>query len=1071
MLRVHAAVPFKVFFLLFPALLFASAPTQYEVTGILVALNGGAQQAPVYGMSVLLLNHQSEQIASDQSDSQGRFTLVYQVTSVDPGDGADLPAEFKLGASYPNPFNPRTTVPFYAPQNTRATITVYNILGQEVLRTGADVSAGSHEIEVSLGGRLSQGQYILRVQGDGFSLTRSMTFVSAGIGGGDPGIRLRTGGKTSPRISGSMQVLDAESTYRLVVVGTHVFEGKELEVPAGQAFDAGQLILTKKQYPLNITIVGEGSVREEIVQRKVTEYDYGKLVRLTAEPAHGWGFTGWSGDVKGTSPVVEITVDEEKSVTASFYNWARDTETEVVDVTNPVTGRIWMDRNLGASRAATSSTDEQAYGDLYQWGRAADGHQKRNSPTTSTRSSSDQPGHGSFILVTDEPYDWRSPQNNDLWQGAGGVNNPCPAGYRLPTKSEWDAERNSWGSRNAEGAFASPLKLSMAGIRNGFSPGSIFAVGSQGNYSSSTVSGIRVSILSFFDLGSADISSVRSGGKSVRCTKDFDPDTYVLTLFISSQGAGFARGTGSYAEGAKVTITAEPNPGYTFVNWSGDIAHIEDENAPSTTVIMPAFNIWLRANFKEITQTEVVEVTNPLTGRIWMDRNLGASRKATSNTDEQAYGNLYQWGRASDGHQLRNSTTTNTLSSSDQPGHRFFILAPDSPWDWRSPRNDDLWQGAGGINNPCPAGYRLPTESEWEAERNSWGSSNAAGASASPLRLLRAGYRDGSSGSLSMIGSIGYYWSSTTPGGSARFLSFRDDYAGMGNIHRVHGLSVRCTKDFDPGIFTLDLHVSPDGSGIVSGAGRYFEGLEIAISAEASPGFTFVNWSGDTAHIEDENAPGTTVTIPAFDISLTANFEEITQTEVVDVTNPVTGKVWMDRNLGASRAATSSTDEQAYGNLYQWGRASDGHQLRNSPNTSTLSSSALPAHGDFILSNSMANFDWVFPQNDNLWQGAGGVNNPCPAGYRLPTDAEWDAERTSWSSSNAAGAFSSPLKLPMAGSRGNSSGSLLNVDSGGFYWSNSVSGSSAWHLVFGGNSAAVITGNRADGHSVRCIKN
>jgi hypothetical protein len=35
----------------------------------------------------------------------------------------------------------------------------------------------------------------------------------------------------------------------------------------------------------------------------------------------------------------------------------------VVDVTNPATGRTWMDRNLGASRAATSSTDEQAYGD------------------------------------------------------------------------------------------------------------------------------------------------------------------------------------------------------------------------------------------------------------------------------------------------------------------------------------------------------------------------------------------------------------------------------------------------------------------------------------------------------------------------------------------------------------------------------------------------------------------------------------------------------------------------------------------------------------------------------------
>jgi serine/threonine protein kinase len=80
----------------------------------------------------------------------------------------------------------------------------------------------------------------------------------------------------------------------------------------------------------------------------------------------------------------------------------RDAQTAVVNVTNPATGRVWMDRNLGASRAATSSTDAQAYGDLYQWGRAADGHQKRTSATTTTLSSGDQPGHGSFILYISE---------------------------------------------------------------------------------------------------------------------------------------------------------------------------------------------------------------------------------------------------------------------------------------------------------------------------------------------------------------------------------------------------------------------------------------------------------------------------------------------------------------------------------------------------------------------------------------------------------------------------------------------------------------------------------------------
>jgi hypothetical protein len=50
------------------------------------------------------------------------------------------------------------------------------------------------------------------------------------------------------------------------------------------------------------------------------------------------------------------------------------TPTALVDVTNPTTGKIWMDRNLGASQVATSSTHANSYGDLYQWGRRADGH-------------------------------------------------------------------------------------------------------------------------------------------------------------------------------------------------------------------------------------------------------------------------------------------------------------------------------------------------------------------------------------------------------------------------------------------------------------------------------------------------------------------------------------------------------------------------------------------------------------------------------------------------------------------------------------------------------------------------
>jgi uncharacterized protein (TIGR02145 family) len=228
------------------------------------------------------------------------------------------------------------------------------------------------------------------------------------------------------------------------------------------------------------------------------------------------------------------------------------------------------------------------------------------------------------------------------------------------------------------------------------------------------------------------------------------------------------------------------------------------QTARTYTVILQASNAFGN-NSKSLTitvtdgssgeGTQVVDVTNPATGKTWMDRNLGASRAATSSTDAEAYGDLYQWGRAADGHQKRNSATTYSLSSSDTPGHGNFILAPNSPYDWRSPQNTNLWQGVNGINNPCPTGYRLPTEAELNAERQSWSSNNSTGAYASPLKLPVAGYRIYRNGSLDVVGSGGGYWSGTVDGTGSRGLGFLSSNAGVYSGYRADGLSVRCLKD------------------------------------------------------------------------------------------------------------------------------------------------------------------------------------------------------------------------------------------------------------------------------------
>jgi len=189
--------------------------------------------------------------------------------------------------------------------------------------------------------------------------------------------------------------------------------------------------------------------------------------------------------------------------------------TQVIPVTNPTTGKTWMDRNLGATQAATSSTDANAYGDLYQWGRFGDGHQCRNSTSTASLSNTDTPGHGYFITTSN---DWRSPQNNSLWQGVNGFNNPCPYGYRLPTGAELDAERLSWTNNASAGAFASPLKLVLGGSRHIY--GYFANVNSHGNYWSSDFTTAHSRVLNFQNGNAVLYAEVRGLALSIRCIRE-----------------------------------------------------------------------------------------------------------------------------------------------------------------------------------------------------------------------------------------------------------------------------------------------------------------------------------------------------------------------------------------------------------------------------------------------------------------------------------------------------------------------------------------------------------------------
>ncbi|WP_340105447.1 InlB B-repeat-containing protein [Rhodohalobacter sp. 8-1] len=81
-------------------------------------------------------------------------------------------------------------------------------------------------------------------------------------------------------------------------------------------------------------------------------YDEGEVVNLQAFPNDGWVFLRWGEDLNSFANPTNVTMDREYTVVYFQQAGPRDTEKEVVDVTNPATGQTWMYRNLGASRVA-----------------------------------------------------------------------------------------------------------------------------------------------------------------------------------------------------------------------------------------------------------------------------------------------------------------------------------------------------------------------------------------------------------------------------------------------------------------------------------------------------------------------------------------------------------------------------------------------------------------------------------------------------------------------------------------------------------------------------------------------
>jgi len=228
--------------------------------------------------------------------------------------------------------------------------------------------------------------------------------------------------------------------------------------------------------------------------------------------------------------------------------------------------------------------------------------------------------------------------------------------------------------------------------------------------------------------------------------------------------------------------------------------------------------------------------------------------------------------------------------------------------------------------------------------------------------------------------------------------------------------------------------------------------------------------------------------------------------------------VFMCYDLGAAEVVKTMTPQQQwehrtpvdnYGDLYQWGRTTDGHEKRSSPcygglcgtqpnhmlsganldPTTGQPSASSGAVGHFIRHNTIPH-DWRTPQSNTLWNSSGNdaapvksQNDPCPPGWRVPTYLEFAAlanatnnprtwrdgtgGTTAGWSIQPSGHTTPTLFLPAAGQREIGTG---NLSGGGRYWSSSLwaSNSSTFLEIFGGRFTWAEA-YRSYGFSIRCV--
>jgi uncharacterized repeat protein (TIGR02543 family) len=341
---------------------------------------------------------------------------------------------------------------------------------------------------------------------------------------------------------------------------------------------------TQNEYTLSISIVGSGLVAASPLQ---TTYHYGDVVQLTATPDMGWSFSGWSGDLSGSSNPASLTITGNMAVTAMFTQNEYTLSTSIVgsgsiDVSpyqatyhysdivqltaTPDLGwsfSYWSGDLAGSTNpasltitgnmAVTAYFTENQYTLMITIDPVDSGYV--------TAAPGGPYNYGDVVTLTATPYDGYT---FDHWSGDASGSNPV-------TTVTMDDNK-------AVIAHFTLIEYSLTIIVDPTTGGTVSVAPSGPYYYGDIVTLTATANTGYtFNQWSGDasgtnyITTVTMDGDKV-VTAHFTQNVYTLTIDIDPTSGGTVTATPAppYYYNDVVTLTATPNTGYVFDHWSGD---------------------------------------------------------------------------------------------------------------------------------------------------------------------------------------------------------------------------------------------------------------------------------------------------------------------------------------------------------------------------------------------------------------------------------------------------------------------------------------------------------------------